>query len=171
MSDPTAKARERGMTLLEVMISLSILLVGLLGMMQLQIWGLTANQGARAHTQAMQAARDLATGLEKLPFEDARLAATSQFGRLVQSNGALPSGGFTDYASVSAIPGVQATVPPELQRLWTVRDAATAGSGVATKIIAVSVVYRERTLPQLREVVLYVQQSNRKLLSTNVAAY
>jgi type IV pilus assembly protein PilV len=173
MSDFTATAHERGMTLLEVMISLSILLVGLLGMMQLQIWGLTANQGARAHTQAMQMARDLATGLEKLPFEDARLSATDPllFGRLVQSDGALPSGGFNDYASATAIPGVQATVAPEFKRLWTVLDAETAGTGVATKIIAVSVVYRERTLPQLREVVLYVQQSNRKLLTSNVAAY
>jgi prepilin-type N-terminal cleavage/methylation domain-containing protein len=172
MSETTKAARERGMTLLEVMISLSILLVGLLGMMQLQIWGLTSNQGARAHTQAMQMARDLAAGLEKLPFEDARLASTgSLFGRLVQSDGTLPASGYEDYATATAIPGVQATVPPEFQRLWTVRDAATAGSGVATKIIAVSVVYRERTLPQLREVVLYVQQSNRKLLSSNVAAY
>ncbi len=175
MSHPTATARARGMTLLEVMMSLSILLIGLLGMMRLQIWGINANQGARAHTQAMQMARDLAAGLEKLPFEDTRLASTSTpdalFGRLVQADGTLPSSGFKDYASAAAIPGVQVTVPPEFRRLWTVRDAAVAGSGVATKLVAVSVVYRERTLPRLREVVLYVQQSNRKLLSSNVAAY
>lgn len=171
MSDRTTATRERGLTLLEVMVSLSILLVGLLGMMQLQIWGLTANQGGRAHTQAMQMARDLAAGLEKLPFEDARLTATAEFGRLVQADGALPAGGFNDYASATAVPGVQAAVPSEFRRLWTVQDAAVAGSGVATKIVAVSVVYRERTLPQLREVVLYVQQSNRKLLSSNLAAF
>jgi prepilin-type N-terminal cleavage/methylation domain-containing protein len=163
--------RHRGMTLLEVMISLSILLVGLVGMMQLQIWGIGSNQGARAHTQAMQLARDLAAGLEKLPFDDARLVSTgTTFGRLVQSDGTLQSG-YYDYASSTAIPGVQATVPPDFQRLWTVRDVATTGSGVGAKVIAVSVAYRERRLRDLREVVLYVQQSNRKLIAANAAAY
>jgi type IV pilus assembly protein PilV len=166
------QARHRGMTLLEVMISLSILLVGLLGTMHLQIWGLSANQGARAHTQAMQLARDLAAGLEKLPFDDPRLAATdpAKFGRLVQSDGSLPTSGYNDYASATAIPGVQAAIPPDFQRLWTVKDVATSGAGAAAKDIAVSVVYRERTLRGLREVVLYVQQSNRKLLAA-AAAY
>jgi prepilin-type N-terminal cleavage/methylation domain-containing protein len=163
--------RHGGMTLLEVMISLSILLVGLVGMMQLQIWGIGSNQGARAHTQAMQLARDLAAGLEKLPFDDARLESTgTTFGRLVQSDGTLKSGAY-DYASSTAIPGVQAAVPPEFQRLWTVMNAATTGSGVGVKVIAVSVVYRERRLRDLREVVLYVQQSNRGLIAANAAAY
>jgi prepilin-type N-terminal cleavage/methylation domain-containing protein len=164
--------RDGGMTLLEVMISLAILLVGLVGMMQLQIWGIGSNQGARAHTQAMQIARDLAAGLEKLPFDDARLASTgTTFGRLVQSDGTLPSSGYFDYASATAIPGVQAMVPPDFQRLWTVKDVATTGSGVGAKVIAVSVVYRERRLRDLREVILYVQQSNRKLIAANAAAY
>lgn len=171
MSPRTMQARHRGMTLLEVMISLSILLVGLLGTMHLQIWGLGSNQGARAHTQAMQIARDLAAGLEKLPFDDARLAATASFGRLVQSDGSLPTGGYFDCASTTAIPGVQAAIPPDFQRLWTVKDVATSGGGAAAKVIAVSVVYRERKLRALREVVLYVQQSNRKLLAANAAAY
>ncbi len=171
MTRERTQARDRGMTLLEVMISFSILLVGLLGTMQLQIWGISSNQGARAHTQATQIARDLAAGLEKLPFDDSRLAATAQFGRLVQSNGTLPASGYADYASATAIPGVQATVPPDFQRLWTVRDVAISGGGVGTKVIAVSVVYRERTLRNLREVVLYVQQSNRKLVAANAAAY
>ncbi len=165
------KARVSGMTLLEVMISLSILLIGLLGMMHLQVWGITSNQGARAHTQAMQLARDLAAGLEKLPFDDSRLVATDQFGRLVQSNGSLPASGYKDYASATAIPGVQATIPTDFRRFWTVKDVATIGTTGTTKVVAVSVVYQERTLRQLREVLLYVHHSNRKLLTSNVAAY
>ncbi len=48
--------RARGFTLLEVVISLGILLVGMLGLMQFQLMGFGANQSARAQTRAMQLA-------------------------------------------------------------------------------------------------------------------
>ena len=45
---------------LEATVSLAILLIGIVGMMQLQIVGVTADAGARSQTQALQMARELA---------------------------------------------------------------------------------------------------------------
>jgi prepilin-type N-terminal cleavage/methylation domain-containing protein len=47
---------QRGFTLVEAMVSIGVLAVGLLGMAQLQIYGIRSNQGARATMRAAQLA-------------------------------------------------------------------------------------------------------------------
>src|SRR5512133_900815 len=150
----------RGVTLLEVMISLSILLIGLLGTMKLQIWGFTSNEGARAQMEAMELARELAAGITRLPFGDPRLVATDSYGKLVWLSDSEASAVAYDVADTTPIPGVRPETEIAGDRLepgrrlfrrrWTVLDVP--GSGGA-KVVAVSVIYREKTVPTPREVV------------------
>ncbi len=68
-----------GAALLEAMVGLSVLLFGLIGMMHLQIYGIGANQGARAKMRAGFLANDLAAQLKALPIVDpATVIATPQ---------------------------------------------------------------------------------------------
>jgi type IV pilus assembly protein PilV len=159
----------RGLTLLEVMISMSLLLVGLLGMMGLQVWGLNSNQGARANTTAAQLARELASALERLPFDDARLNATTHFGPVLHSNGTVVTSGYTNFTPVAGARGdeeIERLADGRLvyERRWTVRVRQIAGRDSA-KLVAVSVVYKERGLPRWKEVVVYGHNVNRPLLS------
>jgi type IV pilus assembly protein PilV len=171
----TIRRSARGMTLIEVMVSMTVLLVGLLGMMRLQVWGLTSNAGARAHTTATQLARELAGALSQLPFGDARLAATSHFGSLVEASGAVRTDGFHDYPALLPIPGVTPENMIEegdsgtraFQRRWTVSVRQAAGRD-AVKVLAVSVVYRERSVARWREVVVYVPNVNRGVLAATL---
>lgn len=162
----------RGTTLIEVMVAMSVLLIGLLGMMDLQIIGLTSNQGARAQMVATQLAREVATGLERLPYGDARLAPTAAFGALLQADGTVLAG-FT--AAADTLPGVRpdSTIENDgtlvYQRRWTVRDEGFAGSG--TRSVAVSVIYRERGNARPKEVVVYGGKVNGALLTGNISAY
>jgi type IV pilus assembly protein PilV len=184
---------ERGFTLLEGMISLSILAVGLLGMMQLQMLGVWDNQGARAQTVATQLARELAAALVQLPIGDARLTAgragaspPAQFGALL---GLTPDPKVIAYSDSSAIPGTRLdaslerdpadATQPAFRRRWMVWDYSPTGvtaNGVdntaASKIIAVSVIYHERraNAPD-REVVLFTQRANPGMFLGDVAAY
>jgi hypothetical protein len=184
----TTRRAERGTTLLEAIISLAILLVGMLGLVQLQIYGITANGGARAHTNAVQLARELAAGLARLPTTDVRLAGSAGttgeppavFGRILQGDGSGASDAHV-YSDAAPIPGTRldsaiekdgaSTTTPIYVRRWTVWDSFSSGSGVATKVIAVSVIYRERGSPNPREVVLYTQVANRGLFGANISAY
>jgi hypothetical protein len=187
----TIRRRERGTTLLEALISLSVLLVGMLGLIHLQVYGLTANGGARAHTVAVQLAKELASGLERVAPTDAQLAGAAgptvsappaPFGTLLQANGSVGTGAHVhEFDDAAAIPGARldtaierdaadATLPA-FRRRWAVWDTFDSGSGVATKVIAVSVVYNERGATSPREVVLYTQVSNRGLFGANIAAY
>lgn len=161
----------RGSTLLEVMIALSILAVGLLAMMRLQVLGFTSNQGARAQMEAAELAQELAAALERLPFTDARLAATSSFGSLLTPSA---QAGAVDYADFAAITGVrpESAIPalggaPVYERRWTVQSVA----GGTAKIVAVSVVYRERTIALPREVLIYVGKVDAGNVGGDVAAY
>jgi hypothetical protein len=179
---------QRGTTLLEAMIALAILAVGLLGMMKLQIIGITSNAGARAHTTAAQLATELAGSLEGLPFDDARLAGTldtsppSPFGSLLAadtsaetihawSDGEPVPGARLDSAiEADPLDGSQ----PLYRRRWTVWDYVGAGSAsgaAATKIVAVSVIYHERGNASPREVVVLTQRSNPGLALSFAAAY
>lgn len=184
---PTA----RGVTLLEAMVSLTILLVGILGTMQMQILAITSNSGARSHTQALQLARQFAAALEQLPPDDVRLAphfssetAPAAFGRLLVGSGTLATSGFSPYADALALPGVatdgdlladHGKDPIEdlvrFQRRYQVWEISTASVGAGVKAIAVSVTYREPRLPGLREVVLLTQVANKGLSSAFASAY
>ena len=89
----TTRAASRGLTLIEVMIALAILLVGLLGMMQFQIVGIRPRRRAGKHTVATELAQELMAGIELLPFGDPLLAdgnigptPPTPFGRLVRGD-------------------------------------------------------------------------------------
>jgi type IV pilus assembly protein PilV len=179
---------QRGTTLLEAMVALAILAVGLLGMMKLQIIGITSNAGARAHTTAAQLATELAGSLEGLPFDDNRLAGTlsdtrpTPFGSLLDADTTAEE--IRVWSDDEAVPGARldSTIEadpldgsqPLYRRRWTVWDYVGAGSAsgaAATKIIAVSVVYHERGNASPREVVVLTQRSNPGLALSFAAAY
>jgi type IV pilus assembly protein PilV len=184
---------ERGVTLLEALMSLTVLLVGIVGMMQLQIVGITADAGARSHTQAWQLARDLAAGLERLDVLDPLLdphantpAPPAGFGHALLPSGEIATDGATVWDDAAPVPGVAATdewilerfggdpIDPDLplfQRRWSVWQSQTAATEGGVKLIAVSVVYREKALTGAREVVLLTQVSNPGLSSAFASAY
>jgi prepilin-type N-terminal cleavage/methylation domain-containing protein len=176
----TASPRSaRGFSLLEVMIALSVLLVGLVGMMQLQIFGIGANAGGRKHTQATELAQELAAAMERLPFNDASLlplgttgpTAPDGFGRLVHGNTLDPSSALE--WSDGTIPGVRskAEVGDGYERRWTVWGySPAAGAPPAVKLVAISVVYREAGFQAPREVLLYTQIHDPAALAANLAA-
>ncbi len=180
----------RGVALLEVMIALTILAIGLVGMMQLQILGITANGGARATTYAGQLATELASALERLQFDDTRLTgggsnsgrtAPSPFGRLIGQD--LTGAHVHTWSDAAPMLGVRpdSALPtdsgdptkPLYRRRWTVWDYETntpTGQG-ASKIIAVSVIYKERGNPVEREVVVLTHLANAGLAVSFVAGY
>jgi len=181
----------RGVTILEATVSLAILLIGIVGMMQLQVVGVTADAGARSQTQALQMARELAAGLEKLDPFDALVTAhhggatpPAEFGRLLQPDGTVASL-HTAWDDATPLPGVRTdaeilardgTDPedatlPRFQRRWSVWQAETAATAGGVKLVSVSVTYREKALPGLREVVLLTQVSNQGLSSAFASAY
>jgi type IV pilus assembly protein PilV len=194
----TARPTDRGTTLIEAMVALTILLIGLLGMMQLQVLGITSNAGARSHSQALQLAHELASALEQLDAKDALIELPNNlhftgatppagFGSVLSAPNTLrPSTAFTEFADsmVGSLRGVTTNAAivstygkdptadlPRFQRRWQVWQMDTASETGGVKAIAVSVTYREQRLPGLREVVLLTQVSNRGLASAFAAAY
>jgi len=183
-------AFHRGLTLLEVMISMAVLSVGLLGMLQLQILGMTANQGARAHTTALQLGRELVQGLEQRATDDPLLSGVATpasatpptpFGALLDGSGAVPTTGVRAWNDANPVAGVRTDASierdpddgtvPIYRRRWTVWDYVSATGGPSVKVIAVSVVFRERKIMTPREVVLFTQRANTGLVLSNVAAF
>jgi type IV pilus assembly protein PilV len=169
------RSQARGTTLLEAVIALSILLIGLVGMLRLQAWGANSDEGGRSYTRAMQVGQELLAGLQQLPIDDPRLAeqftgitSPAEFGHLLVG-GKVASSAFKAWSDSSPIPGVTldakfiaetATDPldaslPRFQRRWTVWMPTTPITINSSKVIAVSVMWRERGFPQLHEVVLY----------------
>jgi hypothetical protein len=165
----------RGTTLLEAVIALAILLIAVLGMLRLNVMGANSDEGARAYTAAVQLGHELVAGLERLEVNDPRLrehftgdVAPAEFGHVVQPDNSL-GGTFTPWSDAAPIPGtvldadlvagkVTDTLDPtqpRFQRRWTVWMPKTPITIDSSKVIAVSVTWRERGFAQLREVVLY----------------
>lgn len=176
--------RPNGFSLLEVMIALAVLTIGLLGMMHLQIIGIVSNDTGRKHTVATELADELVSGIERLPFGDPLLSpsgntgptAPTPFGRLV-AGGTLTSTGTHEWSDAThAIPGVRKTTEigpdhSQYDRRWTVWGyAPSAGAIPIVKLVAVSVVYKERGMSIPREVVLYTQLNEPSSLSANITA-
>jgi type II secretory pathway pseudopilin PulG len=171
---PRPRRGERGTTLIEALVALTVLLVGLVAMNRLLLFGATSDRASRAQTLANQAARELLTGLTSLPMIDQRLSSNgsgatppSPFGRLLDPLGNVASsGGYHVWSDGLPIAGVrtdaQLAAGPEnayrLERRWVVWDYVPAG-GVANtvRVISVSVGFDEMGR---REVVLYGQQSD-----------
>lgn len=189
-------AGPRGLTLIEVTVALAVLLIGLLGMLKLQLMGMGANHAARVQTQASQVARELVAGLERLPLESALLDATgsgatapANFGSLELGPDARISAAHV-YDDGSAVPGTRTNAQlaaeradVQFDRRWTVWDyqpdgVLTSGvgtGGAAAKIIAVSVRYSYHQPGPGRqgsgEVVHYLTRGHPGLFLGNVAAY
>lgn len=179
---------QRGTTLLEALIALAVLLVGLIGMAQLQIWGVSSNQGARSFTQALEIGRELTSALERLQYDDPLLTATvgdpppANFGKVIQPSGALDPSGFVAWNDglTASLPNVRLDTSfdkdtvdsalPSFQRRWAVW--VPSGEAAAyTRMVAVSVVYREKSFQQAREVTFLTQISNVGASVSNAAAY
>jgi type II secretory pathway pseudopilin PulG len=190
----------RGFSLLEAMIALTLLLVGILGLMQLQLFGITSNQGARANGTAQELARELASALERLdPTRDDLLkphvtsaAPPSGFGNPLDSSGELATTGWTDWkddyltgttsghSELKAV-GVRPdsalekdqldASKPNFRRRWSVWQLQTANQQSGVRLVAVSVVYRERTITRPRVATVYVQIPNLGASTVNAAAY
>ncbi len=178
----------RGSTLIELMIAMAVLAVGLLAMWNLHMVGLTSTAAGRRHTVGMAIARELVSGLERLPFNDPLLepectsAGTTSgppsgapFGPLVQGDGTIrtdlrPEHVWSDASTV--VPGVRKEsemreaqdVNAGYKRRWTVwavtSPNAPAGTEPGAKLIAVSVTWRDPPFARPREVVLYSQVVN-----------
>jgi type IV pilus assembly protein PilV len=168
-----------GLSLLEVMIALAILLVGLLGMMHLQVLGITSNNGGRMATVAAQLAEELVSGVERLPFGDPLIDVTDKtgntaptpFGQLLDGTDVLA--GAHEWDDATPIPGVRLStaIPPQFERRWTVWGYSPAAGGTpAVKIIAVSIIYREPAIARPREVVLYTQVMDPGTIVSNIPA-
>jgi hypothetical protein len=170
----------RGLTILEVMVALSVLLIGLLGMLRLQIIGIGSNNGGRLQTLGTEIAQELVSGLERLPFGDEDLlpvtgtsgpTAPTPFGRLV--TGATIATGANEWSDTTPVPGVRLAteLPPGFTRRWTVWGySPSAGALPAVKLVAVSVTWREPALAMPREVVLYTQLYDASALVSNLPA-
>jgi prepilin-type N-terminal cleavage/methylation domain-containing protein len=182
----------RGFTLLEVVISLGILLVGMLGLMQFQLMGFGANQSARAQTRATQLALELRAGLEQIPYSDSALSVNGSWGSTAPplQGGGDPFGSLLGADSTalglahtwndaSPIPGV--TLDSALEqdpsnpghalyaRRWTVWGYSELSSmNAGSLIIAISVIYRDRGSPMPREVVVYMQRVNPAAVFSNI---
>jgi type IV pilus assembly protein PilV len=168
--------------------------------MRLQVLGITANQGARANDQAQELARELAAALARLdPTQDAVLAphvvsATppSGFGNPLDSSGELATTNWRDWddaylsSTTPSFPslkvvGVQPdstlekepTDPskPVYRRRWSVWQRQTTNQQSAVRVLAISVVYRERSMPNARVLTRYLQVPNLGAATVNAAAY
>jgi prepilin-type N-terminal cleavage/methylation domain-containing protein len=200
MRRPDPRAAARGLTLIEVMVSLAILLVGILGVMKLQIVGITANQGARANGQAQELARELADALSRLdPTQDALLtphvisaAPPADFGNPLDASGNLATTHWTDWDDAylsSTTPGfptlrVVGVQPdsslendpidsskPLYRRRWSIWQLQTSNQQSGVRLIAVSVVYHERTLTNTLVLTRYVQVPNSGASTVNASAF
>jgi hypothetical protein len=174
----------RGLTLVEATIALTILAVGLIGLMRLHVLGITSNTGGRMHTQAVEIARELVAGIERLGYTDPRLSDTATpastppaaFGWLVEGAGVVSTDSgihvWSDASDSSQLPGVRpaSALPPGFERRWTVWGYVSPSGGITSvRIVAVSVTWREPSFPRLREVVLYTQMPNPAALMASLA--
>ncbi len=177
----------RGAALIEAMVALSVLLVGLLGMFQLQVIGIFSNDAARMQMRALAYAQDLVAAMERQPIRSPAGAldpvfsvtvnsstspAPAPFGSLLQPPDTVVTGtGIHDGTIDSNLPAgailngaierdpVDPANPPLFQRRWTVWEYAPSGSTFPSRIIAVSVTWREgRGRRSRREVVVYTQK-------------
>lgn len=186
-----------GVSLLEVVIAMALLLIGILGLIRLQVIGITADQGARTAGQAQELARELSAALARLdPTQDDLLKAHAisatpppSFGNpfsgaentnwwawkdsyLTSTTPTLPSlkvVGVTPDAALERDP--EEPLQPLFRRRWSVWQLQTSNQQSGVKLLAVSVVFRERTISTPRQVTLYMQAPNLGAATVNASAY
>lgn len=76
-SDPRApeRAREAGMTLIEVMIAVLLLAVGVAGMISIQVLAMRDEAIAREDNDASRIARDVIEQIQRMPFDQVAVTA------------------------------------------------------------------------------------------------
>jgi type IV pilus assembly protein PilV len=172
------RRRARGFTLIEAMVALSVLLIGLLGLLRLHFVGTSSNAGGRMQTQATEIARELVAGIEQLQFGDARIAAggvrstaPTPFGSVVKADRTIETTGVVAWDDANPVPGVRLTaaLPGAYERRWTVWSYSTSSATMAAvRLVAVSVVWYEAPTNQPREVVMYAMVQNPAAIMSNL---
>ena len=113
---PGERTEERGFTLIEVLIALLVLMVGMAGILSLQLTSMKATSFSRHATEASSLAEDKVEDLRTVPLNSARFA---------NGNDQVDSRGVADAAGLYT-------------RTWTIAP------GIETTIITVSVAWTER---------------------------
>jgi prepilin-type N-terminal cleavage/methylation domain-containing protein len=183
----TSSRSRRGVTLLETMVALTLLLIGVVGFLQMQVYSLYSDQGARAKVRAQELARELTAALLRVDADSPLLtpASTSptmpaNFGKVLDptSTGWVS---WSDSTHAPLLPGVIQdaslepdpldTTKPLYQRRWAVWQLTTTNSTSNVRMVAVAVVYHERQLARSRAVILYSQVTSPGASAVNAAAY
>ncbi len=184
MHRPTSSSTPRGFSLIECMIALTVLAVGLVALWHVQVFALYSDAGARASVRAQELAHELAAALLRLDQADARLAAIdtgampAHFGQPLDSS---TVGHWRTYGTGDSLPGVTPTASierdpldstqPLFKRMWSVWQLDTANPASAIRLVAIAVVYHEKSLVRPRAVTLWVQVANPGAATINAAAY
>lgn len=185
MTSPS-RSPQHGFALIEVMVAMGVLAVGLLAMWHLHMIGLTSTSAGRRHTVASAIAGELAAGLERLDFNNALLdqtgppgpSAPAPFGALVYGLGTITPGARAWDDTSMAVPGVRRTsemhemaeASANYQRSWTVWAVSQPGGLVGSKVVAVSVVWRDPPFQRPREVVQYTYVANPAVIGVAIGS-
>jgi len=141
-------ARSRGVTLIEVMFALAILLVAASGMVGIHNQGVQMMADARQMTRATHLANDLVEQIDSWGYTDARLndsnaSNNADIGDMQHAAQALTYAAEYDETRLGAGPwyGVPtASLPSGYERYWNVADTDLDGNGTPdVKIISVVV--------------------------------
>lgn len=161
---------ERGLSLVEVMVSLVLLALGLVGLAQMQIVGSRANRFGRNMTLASELARDLVENATLWKYGDPRLAPMdtvaalsdpkvaalfslprdetlpssqrAQFGEVAGDPNAVNAGALGTYAGTGS--DLDKDGRPDFRRYWSVLAVDPNGDGVAdSKFVVVVVRWHE----------------------------
>lgn len=177
---PTPRT-SRGFSLVELMIALAIMVGALVGLLKLQIVGLTSNNAGRMQMVANEAALELAGALERQAFADHFLDSTSAngpntptagFGPLVSWDGSIDTSVAHDF-NRTPVPTVRsaAELGSEYHRYWTVWGySPTAGGTPTVKLISVSVVWNQPGASRPGEVTVLTQLPDPSFVITNALA-
>ncbi|MCI0571754.1 MAG: prepilin-type N-terminal cleavage/methylation domain-containing protein [Myxococcaceae bacterium] len=162
------RTHPRGVTLIEAMIAMVVLLIGLLGFASLQVITVRANQFSRRMTQASAMATDIEENIRRWTFNDPRLApmatVTSLSDAAIQSRWDMGRADTPTYvAQFSEMPGdshastadalgagyqglspdVDGDGDPEFTRYWNVFAADLQGTGTPNGVL-VQIIVRWR---------------------------
>ena len=114
--EPGARTGERGFTLIEVLIALLILMVGMAGILSLQLTSMKATSFSRHATEASSLAEDKVEELRTVPLNSVRFASgTDQ----VDSRGVADAEGLYT-RTWTIVPGIETTIV-NVSVSWTER--------------------------------------------------
>jgi len=131
------KRRERGFTLVEVMVALGILAAGLLTVVAAQVFAMRGGSSGRHTSDAAAIANSQVENFQRMDFDDAGLAATA--------------GAWAPAAGVQQQTLVQTTPVDAVEMTYTIRcriaDGAPVAGEVTTKWVDVRVDWDEPNRP------------------------